>query len=1046
MKVKDVSLDELGACNNPRCPAGCGWYQPTPFKPDVSIAMTPCIICGCVAGQHRESVRPTSTPNPVPQAGPSFNSVPSSASTVPTSDFTFVPPAEFPSDRPSNTSTVPKANFASQGGSAFSSGPSGAAKQPGASTSFSATARTMFGSRTESVASSSQRGRSPLRGSTAAPHSFRNVADLRQKDIRAAMRTSAPFHPAMKSSKKRKRRDDASPSRERNVKSKVAPAKPYVAVVVPFTKEINRGHCSVPAAHLLVRLDDARYVKDILISSDDTGEDIRTKILIAFSDIEPLVEYGFRLLFVHRKMKLDRHGNMVPKPGVPRILRTGKRELDFTAIKRALSDSNVRLSGPRFKRIIFLAVNPAGPNLPLRGFAYDNGDDLDYDLSSDELSQSSESGAEASDTTMDDVDDAKSDDQMGESTEKESHPDRKGKKKASDEGSRFDTGFFDDDVAAGVHYDSDSAPHQIPEPKIEKPVVPQAQLTVVRLLKNMEKPELKPSRPTSFVSSHSEIICPLSDIAFSSGRKRVSGVFVLGTKSSEICAGVLVQFLASPETSVLSAPQILSFIESNICQPFSMLTKLGGYLRGKIDRLGTPEFEAEFDSSFAIGPGGLHGLIPHILPAYLALPVAVQAGASADAASAVYDNLTEMSYALLRCLRHLRFKHHRSLWDPRGGFRELATILMNKDADLPVATEEDFRRLNWQLLIDALAKDHPSVSEVSFLLMDFLGDASNPRQMTAERVIKGGEYGMLRFYTLIVAPILDDLDAAHPDYLSLFGSVQTACAGIARKIRNYFKSGGANANNASSSSGPNTRSRSKRTTGSFDSNVDDMTNTDSLESGWEKDCSGGGPDIAARRAKRRAKAHHSKPEPCEPEPEPEPIVITSDSDDRSDSEWRRTYAKWKKNAHVPPRQPSQPPSPSDFPSSTPGPARPTGPSQTRAQPAWIDPQALESDDIEDATGLLSRPTTRYWQGVIREVLERFPHPDTTRQLTMDTLLAPGMTRTRQYRLLFLTYHPDRNVNGTAHWLRVAGIISQILNATRTSKLDDPCIVPPEDRF
>lgn len=97
---------------------------------------------------------------------------------------------------------------------------------------------------------------------------------------------------------------------------------------------------SLVFAHLLpslVRLDDAGYVKDILISPDDTGEDIRTKILIAFSDIEPLVKYGFRLLFVHRKMKLDRHGNMVPKHGVPCILRTGKRELDFPAIKRYVS-------------------------------------------------------------------------------------------------------------------------------------------------------------------------------------------------------------------------------------------------------------------------------------------------------------------------------------------------------------------------------------------------------------------------------------------------------------------------------------------------------------------------------------------------------------------------------------------------------------------------------------------------------------------------------------------------------------------------------------
>jgi hypothetical protein len=62
----------------------------------------------------------------------------------------------------------------------------------------------------------------------------------------------------------------------------------------------------------------------------------------------------------------------------------------------------------------------------------------------------------------------------------------------------------------------------------------------------------------------------------------------------------------------------------------------------RASRTSTPEVEAEFDSSFAIRPGGLHGLVPHILPACLALPVAVQAGTSADAASVVYENLTEM--------------------------------------------------------------------------------------------------------------------------------------------------------------------------------------------------------------------------------------------------------------------------------------------------------------------------------------------------------------------------------------------------------------------
>jgi hypothetical protein len=128
----------------------------------------------------------------------------------------------------------------------------------------------------------------------------------------------------------------------------------------------------------------------------------------------------------------------------------------------------------------------------------------------------------------------------------------------------------------------------------------------------------------------------------------------------------------------------LSFIESNVYQPFLLLTKLGGSLLGATERMGTPEFEAEFDSAFAIGPGGLHGLVPHVLHAYLALPVALRSGASPVGVSTVYDKLTEFSYSMLRCLQHLRFKHHRSEWDPRGGCRELATILNNKDSELPV--------------------------------------------------------------------------------------------------------------------------------------------------------------------------------------------------------------------------------------------------------------------------------------------------------------------------------------------------------------------------
>ncbi|KAJ7664272.1 hypothetical protein B0H14DRAFT_3696973, partial [Mycena olivaceomarginata] len=883
---------------------------------------------------------------------------------------------------PSGTYNVPHSNPIRPAGSAFDS-------ESVASSGFSATARTLFGSRPEAGASTSQRGRSPLPGSTAAPHFFRNFADTRKRATQAAMHTSAPFHPALKSqleadlnrpgSRKRKKREDASPSRERNAKPKGVKQLNCVFVAVPFTKDINRGRCSVPAAHLLVRLDEAGF--------DDTGADIRTKVLINFSDIEAFTGHGFRLLVSQRPMRLNRHGNLVPSPvfhassallSASLITLQSKCKFlltislpsntDILICRSALTDSNVRLSGPRFKKIVFIAVNPAGPNLPLRGFSYDRGDDLDHDLASDYLSESSESSGAAEDSDMDTtMDGTKSGDEelpapdfskadneakgKGKGKAKESEHDRKGKKKASTEGSRFDTGFFDDDVAAGVAYESDKGPRspdEVPEPK--------AHLTVVRLLHNMHKPDSKPSGPAGLWVEQG------------------IGCFLLGTKSTEICAGILIQFLASPDQSVLSPSQVLAFIDSNICQPFAMLTKLGGRLLGATERLGTPEFEADFDGNFAIGPGGLHGLAPHILPAYLSLPVSLKAGASPAAVSAV-----------------------------------------------KVATEGDFRLLNLNLLIATLDKESPNVDEIVFLLMDALGDASNPREMAAERVLKGGEFGMLRFYTLVVARVLDSLDTAHPDYTSLLSSIQNASAGIARKIRNYFKSGGTNATSGPSSSGPNTRSRSQRTTGKSDNNVDeDMTNTDSLESGWEHDCSSWEePDISARRAKRR-------PHPPKPEPKKPPPIVR----------WRveKTYAKWKKQTHLnPPHQPS---------GNTPS----TATSQTRTKPAWLDPDALEDDDVEDAIGLLRRTNTRYWQGVIQEIVERFPHPEEDRRLTMNVLLAPGMTRARQYHMLSLAYHVDRNVSGSAHWRKVTGILSQILNDTRSSKLDDPRIVPRESRF
>ncbi|KAJ7725805.1 hypothetical protein B0H16DRAFT_1781625 [Mycena metata] len=1018
--MRDLSLDDLAGCNNAECRAGCGWYLPSPAAPNTLLATTPCVICRCLGAQHRDtsnSQRPAAPTVPTPAV-----SVPLASETLSTGASTF----------------PPSSSSFSFGGSSFSSTPLSTfnATDTGPTTSFSATARSMFGSRP---------------GPVAAPPGFRDLADARKADTLAAMRgSSGAFHPALKAQKaadldraggptgtgKRKKRSDASLSRERVVKPKKAAEINCVFILVPFTKDINRGRCSVFPAHLLVPLEEAGYVKDITISVDDNERDIRFKVEINFNQITEIANHGFRLLVTQRKMQFTRHGKMVPKPGVARVFRAFKLALDVTAIKTAMTDSNIRLSGPRFRRIVFIALNPAGPNLPLRGFTYDPKDTLDHDIPSDEVSESSDEDYEESDSVMADAEDADNEsDNDDDSKSKPSEAKPSTDKVPEPQGSRYDTGYFDDDIAAGDHYTSDVPSADPPEPKIEKPVVPAAFLRINRLLHNMQKPERKMLQPSILWSEHGHGV----------------GCFTLGIQSAQICAGVLIQFLASPATSVMSPSQIVAFVTSSISKPFSSLTKLGGRLLGATERIGTTEFEAEFDSAFTIGPGGLNGLAPHILSAFLALPVALQAGASSESVSTVFDELTELSYSLLRCLQHLRFKHPRSQWDPIGGFRELATILENKDSDLPVATEEDFARLKLQLLIEALDKEHPNVGEINFLLMDALGDASNPREMTAERVLKGGEYGMQRFYALVLARVLDELDTAHADYASLLGTAQGASNGVARKIRNYFKRGGATSDPSGvntgtaeePSTGPHTRSRSKRTTGNSADDDDSMTNTDSLQSGWENDYSDGEPDVNIRRANRR------RPPPPQPRPrtapspreKSPPIEISSDSETSDDEEWHRIFSEWRKKHPAP-----APPPPTHNAAPSAGPSQVPPPSQSRALPVWLDSDALPEDDITDATAVLRRSVTRYWQGLMREVVERFPHPDSARRITMSMLLAPGMTRSRQYHMLSLAYHVDRNIGGEAHWLRVAGILSQILNDTRKYKLDDPSIVPRESRF
>ncbi|KAJ7048691.1 hypothetical protein C8F01DRAFT_1188535 [Mycena amicta] len=74
--------------------------------------------------------------------------------------------------------------------------------------------------------------------------------------------------------------------------------------------------------------------------------------------------------------------------------------------------------------------------------------------------------------------------------------------------------------------------------------------------------------------------------------------------------------------------------------------------------------------------------------------------------------------------------------------------------------------------------------------------------------------------------------------------------------------------------------------------------------------------------------------------------------------------------------------------------------QARARPTWIDPTARPQDDLEDATALLKPRMLPVWDDFVRYIVERFPHPDASRRVSLATVQGWG-TQAQQYRHLLL---------------------------------------------
>ncbi|KAJ6605772.1 hypothetical protein B0H10DRAFT_2228922 [Mycena sp. CBHHK59/15] len=139
-------------------------------------------------------------------------------------------------------------------------------------------------------------------------------------------------------------------------------------------------------------------MQKVSIPSDATSAEIVASVEREFNEhhITHVVDHGFRLLRVRPILKKSG----VVKKGKAPLLRPlkGVSEVNLVNWERCLANTNVRNAGKGFKNLIFIALNPAGPNLPFGGVTEFSDDSLDEDLESAHGSDSDAGDPEAAAT------------------------------------------------------------------------------------------------------------------------------------------------------------------------------------------------------------------------------------------------------------------------------------------------------------------------------------------------------------------------------------------------------------------------------------------------------------------------------------------------------------------------------------------------------------------------------------------------------------------------------------------------------------------------
>ncbi|KAF7328063.1 hypothetical protein MKEN_00387400 [Mycena kentingensis (nom. inval.)] len=567
----------------------------------------------------------------------------------------------------------------------------------------------------------------------------------------------------------------------------------------------------------------------------------------------------------------------------------------------------------------------------------------------------------------------------------------KGKQKAKGQ-TAFEAGDYDDDFAATT---DDEGTKDVPKKTAKEsastagpsssasalPLYPDAHVRLMRLLHNVSEGVAIVGRPAFYAESP-------------------RGVFAGAIRNGVHVSSVCELLIAPTGPGIISAANAPQFIVDNLLPVFEDLRAVVLRLSPNPARLGTTAVEQEFDKRFFLGAGGIHGFMPHLNIAYRALS-SLAGRADIDAA---YNALDSLSSVLAAAVEHLRFRYSRGTWDPVGGLRDFGLFRDAHDGDLPRTTEAEYEALGLGLLITSVSR--LNVEEARIQIIQTFGDCADSKRMVKDRIIRGGEHGIGRVYDEVVVPFLDDLDTNNAAYAEMLELLEKLFEAIVRILKNHQKTASKKAPpsragaQASSSNTRSTRSQSRNKNGGISETEDD-------DSDWK-------PSNGAQGSQPQASGSGKRPRPADDtESDDEGVNAAFEARAR---EWEEQQRKRRarQNASRPKPRPKA-----------------KAPNQSRARPAWMDSTSRPEDDLEDAAAILQR--ARYWEDVLKYIIERFPHPDASRRVTLQAILEADLTRSQQYRRLSLVYHPDRNTGQDAHFLAVAEFITKALNNARVSK-------------